>query len=242
MNRLFKASIIYLSYFILTSVAHAGDKTSFQKFLYIGGEAGLVEPVQRKFQHKESKTDLTLKKSAMYSGKIGYSFYPNMAIEFSATYHPRYRLAYVLPEKDMGNGHPIPKTPGQTKVVSNIYMVNLIYDLKSLNGFTPFVIMGAGLAQVKVKSASSSWSSMEFFKVNTTKTNCFAWQAGIGISKNITENFSLDVTAKLQAIHNIKAKYDTFDLPSAKFVPASPIKKTIGVGEFGIGFTYKLFN
>lgn len=29
-------------------------------------------------------------------------------------------------------------------------------------------------------------------------------------------------------------------MKTGQFLPAKPIKKTIGVGEFGIGFTYRL--
>ena len=242
MNKLLKISIIYIFHLISTSIAYSDHIKHEQRFLYIGAEAGLVEPVQHKFHHKESNTNLTLKRSAMYSGKIGYSFYPGMAMEFSTTYQPQYRLGYTLPQKHLSSSHSIPKTLGQTKMVSRIYMLNLIYDLKTINSFIPFVIIGAGLATMKVKPTSSKWNlmNMEYFRVRKTQTNCFAWQFGVGISKDITENFSIDTTAKLQVIHDIKAKYDTLDETTNKFVPSTPIKKTIGVGEFGIGFTYKL--
>lgn len=241
-NKWRQISIVYICSYLVTFTSYADDTSYNQSFVYIGAEGGIVAPVQNKFRHKESNTDLTLKRSAMYSGKVGYSFYPQMAIEFSATYQPQYRLHYVLPQKDLSNGHSIPKTPGTTKVVSEIYMLNLIYDLKKVNSFTPFVIMGAGIARMKVKATTSKWDLMniEYFKVRKTKSNCFAWQFGVGISRDITENFSVDTTAKLQVMHNIKANYDTLDDATGKFVPSKPIKRTIGVGEFGIGFTYKL--
>jgi opacity protein-like surface antigen len=241
-NRLRQIGIVYICCYTITSITYADNTNYDKRFIYVGAEAGIVEPVQSKFRHKESSTDLTLKRSSMYSGKIGYSFYPQMAIEFSATHQPQYKLHYVLPEKSLAGGYTIPKTPGTTKVVSEIYMLNLIYDLNNINSFTPFVIIGAGIARMKVKATSSKWDLMnlEYFKVRKTKTNCFAWQFGIGMSREITENFSIDTTAKLQVIHKIKANYDTFDNNTGKFVPSAPINRTIGVGEFGIGFTYKL--
>ncbi len=214
-------------------------------FFYLGVEGGLVEPVQSKFRHKNadnSHTSITLKRSSMYSAKVGYSFYPQMALEFSATHQPKYRLGYTLPEQNLAEGVVIPKTPGTTRVISNIYMLNLIYDLQKVNGLTPFVIAGAGVANVKIKSTSSRAELLnsEYFIIKKNSTNCLAWQMGVGVSKEIAANFSIDATVKLQVAHNIKIKYDTLDPGTQKFLPAKPIKKTIGVGEFGIGFTYRL--
>jgi len=214
------------------------DKTGF----YIGAEGGVVEPVVSKFRHKHSNTDIVLKRSSMYSGKIGYILYPQIAIEFSATYQPKYRLHYVLPQQNLSNGLTIPKTPGNTKVSSNIYMLNLIYDLEEVKSFTPFVILGGGIAQVKVKSTSSRWDliNSDYFRVRKTHKNCVAWQAGLGISKYLSSSFSVDLTAKLQTVYRVKINYDTLDVKTGQFMPAHPIKKTIGVGEFGVGFTYRL--
>ncbi|MCC8368984.1 MAG: outer membrane beta-barrel protein [Rickettsia endosymbiont of Oxypoda opaca] len=241
LSKIFIIACVY-SFIVITSVAYAEEEGANQRSLYIGAEGGIVEPVVSKFRHKSSNTAITLKRSGMYSGKIGYIFYPQMAIEFSATYQPKYRLHYVLPQQDLSNGLSIPKTPGKTRVVSNIYMVNLIYDFQEVKSFTPFVIFGAGIAQVKVKPTSSRWDLMntEYFKVRRTHTNCFAWQAGLGVSKYVTPNFSIDLAAKLQVVQDVKIKYDTLNIQTGQFTPANPIKKTIGVGEFGIGFTYKL--
>lgn len=178
----------------------------------------------------------------MYSGKIGYSFYPQMAIELSVTHQPKYRLHYVLPQKELTPSLIIPQTPGITKVISNIYMINLVYDLDKVKEITPFVILGAGVARVKVSSASSRWDLMnvEYFRIKTTRSNCFAWQVGLGFSKELSSNFNIDTAVKLQAAHAIKINYATLDMKTQQFIPATPIKKTIGVGEFGIGFTYRL--
>jgi hypothetical protein len=235
-------STICLCPLILANFAYGDEVTTDQRFWYIGSEIGIVEPVIKKFRHTKSNSDFILKRSEMYSGKIGYSYYPQMAIEFSATHQPKYRLHYILPEIDTGLGVTIPKTLGATKVISDIYMINLVYDLEKIHNVTPFVILGAGIAQVKVKPTSSRFDLMdiEYFKLKSSRTNCFAWQIGLGFSKDLSPNFSIDLAAKLQVAHSIKIKYDTFDMTTQQFLPASPIKKTIGVGEFGIGFTYRL--
>jgi opacity protein-like surface antigen len=241
MNKLLKIlSTIYICFLVFTN-AQADEIKADQRFFYIGTEAGIVVPVVKRFRH-DSGTNFTLKSSKMYSGKIGYSFYPQMAVEFSVTRQPRYRLHYVLPQKDVAPGLIIPKTPGTTRVESNLYMLNLVYDFDKVKEITPFVILGAGIAQVKVSSTSSRWDliDVEYFRIRNTRSNCFAWQVGLGLSKELSSNFSIDIAVKLQAAHSIKINYDTLDMETQQFIPATPIKKTIGVGEFGIGFTYRL--
>ncbi|CEO16614.1 hypothetical protein RMONA_00960 [Rickettsia monacensis] len=114
MTKLLK--LFFITIIIFNNIAFAKE-TGF----YIGAEGGIVEPVVSKFRHKHSNTEIILKKSSMYSGEIGYIIYPQIAIEFSATYQPKYRLHYVLPQQNLSNGLTIPKTPGNTTVLSNIY-------------------------------------------------------------------------------------------------------------------------
>lgn len=241
MIKLLQLFTVALSIFI-TNTVFAADNINDQTAFYIGGEGGVVEPVISKFRHKYSNTEIILKRVCMYSGKIGYTIYPQISVEFSATYQPKYRLHYVLPPQNLSNGLTIPKTPGNTKVFSNIYMLNLIYDLEEMKGITPFVIIGGGIAQVKVKPISSKWDiiNSDYFKVRKTHKNCVAWQAGFGVAKSLSLNFSVDLTAKLQTVYRVRINYDTLDMKTGQFLPTKPIKKTIGVGEFGIGFTYRL--
>jgi opacity protein-like surface antigen len=232
--KIFKLIMIWV--FTPLAVYADGVINQDNNFFYIGGEAGIVAPVKSKFMHKNSRTKITLKKSHMYTGQLGYSFYPGMSIEFSATHQPRYKLAYDLPANDFIS-HAV---PGNTRVVSNVYMINLIYDLAEFKEFTPFVIFGGGIARVTVKPTTSNYQGVEFFRIQKTVKNCGAWQAGLGVSKKVTENFSLHLSWKLQVAHNVRINYKTLDAASGNFVNASPIKKTIGVAEYGIGFTYKL--
>jgi hypothetical protein len=80
----------------------------------------------------------------------------------------------------------------------------------------------------------------EFFRIKKNTVNCLAWQIGGGIAKDLSENISIDLGAKLQVVNDIKVKYDTFDIKAQSFVAQKPIKKTIGVGEFTLGFTFKI--
>lgn len=236
---------------IFTSMTMAYADSADDRYFYIGGEIGISEPLIKAFEHKESKTKIRLKKSEMFGGKVGYSFYPHMMIELSGTHQPTFKLAYKLPETPVVPGVTIPETPGKTKVYANVYTLNLIYEadtLAAIAGIKPYVIFGGGVTKVVVKPTISTWQSpppfpfgnLTYFKIKKTTTYCPTWQAGVGFGKDLTDNFSADISAKLQVVHNIKINYDTLNVTTQTFTPAKPIKKTIGVGEFALGFTYKL--
>jgi opacity protein-like surface antigen len=263
---------------LLSSSAFANSASD--RYIYVGSELGISEPVVKNFVHKAKQGDtrMRLKQSAMYGGRIGYSFYPNMSIEVSGTHQPKFRLGYKLPEFDLtstirdgaiAQGFPpaaaaafadsvpssaIPSTSDITKVSANVFSMNLLYEFeKQKFDVKPYVIFGVGLAQVTIKPKTTSWkpttqlatilglpSDVPFFRVTKNVNNCFIYQMGGGLSRDITDNFAVDIGAKLQVIKDIKIKYETFDVKTKGFVSQAPIKKTIGVGEFTLGFTFKI--
>ncbi|MDP5109869.1 MAG: porin family protein [Rickettsiaceae bacterium] len=273
------ASVILLN----NNVALASNAED--RYIYIGTELGISEPVVKEFSYKSQagETKMRLKQSRMYGGRIGYSFYPNMAVEISGTHQPKYRLAYRLPAVDLtesiqgmaiqahvGQGMTqaaataavqaqipsagIPTTPDITKVSANVFMLNWIYELeKQKFGLKPYVIFGAGIAQVNIRPQRTYWQPdaslavfpgfggpIEFFRVKKNIHNCFAYQFGGGISKDISDHFAVDLGAKLQVVKDIKIKYEKLDIATQSFKSEKPIKKTIGVGEFTLGFTFKI--
>lgn len=247
-----KITLLASAILLLVNVAFANNASD--RYIYIGSELGLSEPVVKKFVHKESNTKMRLKQSRMYGGRIGYAFYPGMMIELSATHQPKYRLAYRLPSQDLSSlapGLTIPETPGETRVSANVFTLNLLYEMQEqFAGFKPYVIFGAGVARISIKPTTSTTdrfaplgagNNVTFFKIKKNNIDCFAWQVGGGFSRDLSDNFSVDIGAKLQVVNDIKIKYDTLDSPATgTFSPAKPIKKTIGVGEFTLGFTFKI--
>ena len=255
------------------------------RYLYVGTELGISEPVVKSFLHetKDGDTRMRLKQSRMFGGRVGYSFYPNMAVEISATHQPKYRLAYSLPATDLtasvqqqvaagiaqAYGLPaaqaearakadypsvgIPSITDVTKISGNVVMLNWVYEFeKQKFGLKPYVIFGAGVAQVTIRAKETLWqppanlaqifgtAPLNFFKVTKSNQNCFAYQMGGGISRDISDNFAVDLGAKLQVVKDIKIKFQTLDIKTKTFKPGKPIKKTIGVGEFTLGFTFKI--
>jgi hypothetical protein len=255
MKKITQALVLASTILTNSHIAYA-EQSASDRYFYIGGSAGISEPVIKEFEHS-SKTKIRLKKSEMIGGKIGYSFYPNMMVEFSGSYHPTFKLAYKLPEKPIPvPGIPaIPVTAGRTKVRAQAYLINLIYEaepIAAIGGIKPSVIFGGGVTQVVVHEAQSFWQSpfgnTPYFKVKKTTTYCPTWQAGIGLAKDVSSNFSMNISTKFQVVRNIKINYDTLNGnaflatfgTTKEFNRADPIKKTIAVGEFALGFTYKL--
>jgi opacity protein-like surface antigen len=234
MKNFIKITLTTVAIYAFAPMVNAEEINADQRFYYFGAEAGIVEPVQRSFRHVDTNSKITLKRSAMYSGKVGYSFYPQMAFEFSGTYQPTFKLGYQLPEYS-----PLPSLSGKTKVTSQIYMLNLVYDLKSYEGFTPFVIGGVGIAKLQIKPTSTSFMNTEIFRIKKSNPSCLAWQVGLGVSREVVENLTVDLAGKLQSVHNIKVQYEKINPMTGRFESPNTIKKTIGVWEIGIGFTYK---
>ncbi|CAN0603460.1 unnamed protein product, partial [Ectocarpus sp. 12 AP-2014] len=183
---------------------------------------------------------MRLKQSRMYGGRVGYSFYTNMSVEISGTHQPKYRLAYRLPAVDLTESIQglaiqslvgIPTTPDITKVSANVFMLNWIYELeKQKFGLKPYVIFGAGIAQVNIRPQRTYWQPdanlavfpgfggpIEFFRVKKNIHNCFAYQFGSGISKDISDHFAVDLGAKLQVVKDIKIKYEKLDVTTQEF-------------------------
>jgi len=222
-------------------------------YFYIGGEFGISEPVVKAFKYTSGTktTKMRLKQSRIIGGRVGYSFYPNIMIELSGTHQPKYRLGYKLPAHVFIPGVlEIPETPDITKVSSNVFMLNLIYEFEPKSyGLQPYAILGAGVAQISIRPKDTIWNppafagmgnELTYFRVKKTNQKCLAWQFGGGVAKNLTDNLKVDFSAKFQVVNDIKIKYDIFDKDSKSYEPQDPIKKTIGVGEFTLGFTYKL--
>lgn len=250
MKRFFAKAGLVLGCSLIATNSYSNEPN---KFVYLGVEGGVSIPVVNKFEHKASRIKIRLKNSSQYGGKVGYSFYPQMALELSGTHHPKYKLHYLIPaaEKTL-------KIPGKTDVTSDIYMLSIAYKFQTDGGVTPFVILGGGIAQMHVKAASSSTTgyynsqtiamvggntnllpNQPVLIVHKTKTNCLAWQAGVGVSTALSENFSIDLSAKLQVANNIKINYHGYNKQTGN-LDKGQIKQTVAIGVLGIGFTYKL--
>jgi opacity protein-like surface antigen len=233
----------------LTVAANAEDR-----YVYLGVEGGISEPVVKDFEETVGTltTKMRLKQSRMYGGRVGYSFYPGMSVELSVRHQPKYKLAYRLPAYSVavapGVNVNVAEIPGITKISADEIMLGLVYQFQDqYAGLKPYVIFGAGVSKLHIRAQDAETNAFvpygggvqTTFRIKDNKIKCFSWQFGGGIVRDITDNISIDLGAKLRVVNGIKLKYDVSD-GAGGFNRQKPIKKTLGVGEFTLGFLFKL--
>ncbi len=205
--------------------------------IYIGGDIGVAMPLISEFTYKDEKSGNSMKASLsnsfFYNGKIGYSFYPQMSAEIAVSYHPTHVLSYNFPD--------MPGYSGKTNVSSISIMANIVYDLAKLkSNIVPFVFIGAGVSSVTVEASNVDISpNIKLFSNEKTTGNYLTWNLGLGLAKEITDNFSMNVTGRVHIIHNVKINYSSAN-DVAQLTKRDPIEKIIGFGEISLGFKYKL--
>jgi hypothetical protein len=219
-----------------TSLTYAEDVDS--KY-YLGISGGTSIPLKSKFKIKgkdeltdqDKETDAKLKSSYMTTVSLGYKIAEGSAIEISTDFKPKYDLTIELYD-NLGSS--------KTKAMVNIYTINFVYDFANYGNATPYFIAGLGLADVRVKPTtitSSLLRGAEIFKLNKNHRKALAYQFGLGIHHPITEVVALDVSAKLQAITNVKIKYQEFSMKQGKLVDKST-KQHLGVAELVGGLVF----
>lgn len=235
------------------------EKASDRAF-YLTAKGGIGLPANKSFAHQDKevqgaagKTLISFKKSKLFGGDIGYSFYPNMSIEFSYVHHPEFYLGYKLPVTpeintllSMAPGSFQDKN-GKTRVHVNTYIVSLVYKTPEFMTISPYVLFGAGVSQVNVKSTSSKihnhalFGNIEYFQLLKTRTNCPTVSVGIGADKKINDNFSINFSTKLYVVKSPRMRYSVLTDPITKAYKEKPaIKKTLGFFDIALGIKYNL--
>lgn len=230
------------SVFALSSHAEELDFAN-KKRAYVGFETGYSVPLAKEVTDKPTKAKIRLKKSSMFTGRVGYEFYPHMALELTGTYQPSFGMGLAVPDMTPGQFN-----KGSTKVSGKVVTLNLVYDLPALDfGMMPYVTMGLGMAKLEPKAAEiKNAQGLVVTKIKNKATNCFSYQFGGGLTKQLSDNVKFDLGLKLQMANNVKIKYDGFDLAASNAAGAhvykpGTFKKTVGVAEITAGFTIALF-
>ena len=76
------------------------------------------------------------------------------------------------------------------KIETQALMLNGYYNFETGSKFSPYIGAGIGFARIK-GSASATGVFYDYSTESIKKTN-FAWQAGVGVSYDITNNFAID--------------------------------------------------
>ncbi len=216
--------------------------------IYLGIEGGISGAMKKEFTHKSTKMTGSLKASPLYGALIGYRFYPGMAIEASWQHKPRYKMNFKLPKFSLGPVE-FSKTPGSTKIISDIYLIGLTYDFPEVNKVVPYVGLDAGIARITSKSTSvykdftavGGGVNTEFFRIMNKSNISPAVQLTLGISSGkMFDNVKLNLSGRVQVISNAKVNYQKFDAATQVWGSKQTLKQTLGVAEVVLGITYDL--
>ncbi len=246
-----KISIAALSFAAVLSstAANACDCHNHKKEtgFYVGLEGGLSAPIINTFKKKMEVVGQKvpvkghLSNSLMYGALLGYKFYPGMAAEFSYQHKPKYKMNVTIPNIDMF-GTTAQKNSSKVKVSSDLYLLGMVYDLSEIKGFTPYIGVEVGVANIKVKNQSFysnvvGLGSTEIVRVKKSSSITPAAQLSLGFTRhNIVENVSIYTAARVQLIMDTKLKYEVL-LPTTE---KGSFKTKLLIGEVVMGLTYDL--
>jgi opacity protein-like surface antigen len=209
---------------------HAKDN----KF-YVGIHGGFSQPLAKKFDDKETKTEIRIKGSPMIGGMVGYKITDDISLEFVYDHKTKYPAKFVLPAISGGDITP-------TKANSNSFMLNFVYNMNDVGGFTPYFNIGAGITTVKVKGFTNKMSEKDSkdlssvildeisdtteaqrkeagldlyfntqgadkYTVKSYNSKSFSWQIGLGANKEIAQGLTFGLGAALQVTHDVTLKY-----------------------------------
>lgn len=80
----------------------------------------------------------------------------------------------------------------KTKIKTMAAFFNVFVNAGEFNGFTPYLVLGAGAAKNKTKDTTFTYDSTNYTLAGKSKTN-FAYKAGLGVKFAASEDFDVDV-------------------------------------------------
>lgn len=92
------------------------------------------------------------------------------------------------------------------EIESQAFMLNTYYNFETKTKISPYIGAGVGLSQIKGTFKMPDYDISDSIK----KTN-FAWQAGLGISLNLTDNFAIDTGYRYFNYGNFKKEGTKID-------------------------------
>ena len=126
-----------------------------------------------------NKTEYSKKPSGspVYGVGFGYKFTDHLRSDVTVTHRSNFKYSALNSNEDKE----------KQKISSTAFMLNGYYDLFKYKGFTPYVMLGAGIAYNKAGKFQ-----IDDIAIKGTQKSSFAWQAGFGTQYKITKNLSLD--------------------------------------------------
>jgi opacity protein-like surface antigen len=168
--------------------------------------------------------------SGLYGLEAGTRLNENLRMGLSIDYRPSYLAKTSSSELDSDTGDKY-NTNIEYKVKSLVAMANVYYDITEINGFTPYMNFGLGVAKNKLKYTSSTvvqdTPGVTNESIKSNKTN-FAYKVGLGTRYSVSQAVDLDL------------RYQFADLGKFKVNSSEGLKKgKLRAHEFLVGVAYK---
>jgi opacity protein-like surface antigen len=212
---------------ISASCSYADQK---QSKYYVGISGGLSQPLKSSFKITDDGQSIVTKVKNSYMGtlSLGYKIDESTSVEFSVDFKPKYPMQLQLPDP-LGNL--------KTKARANIFVISVVHDLVKFGKLTPYFVAGAGVADINIKSDSKSLGGLVMFELEKNHRRVWAYQFGVGMHYAVTDSIAFDLSAKIQAISNVKVRYKKFN-QSTGALDRKSTKQHLGVGEIVAGLVF----
>lgn len=199
---------------LVSFAASAEESNNIYVQLNAGGSFGLAP--KGDFGTKKAGT------SGLFGVESGYQFDDHLRAGVSLDYRNKYSFSWTVPEEGVN-----PADEHKVKIKSLVAMVNLYYDITNVNGFTPYVTLGAGIARNKTTQDVTTSNVTD--SQSGTKNN-FAYKVGLGARYAINQNIDFDLRYQFVDLGKIKVK-STDELNAAN--------GKLRAHEFLVGVAYK---
>ncbi|WP_422027510.1 outer membrane protein [Pyruvatibacter mobilis] len=138
---------------------------------------------------KNNGLTLDLESGATYAASVGYDFGENAS---GGAF--RVEAEYSRTKNDLGSiSNGVTSVSLSGDLTQNLYMVHLIYDFWANDTFTPYVGVGAGVADIEVSATAAG--------VTSTGSNTEeAYRGLVGVTADVSENFALDLGFRFTSV------------------------------------------
>lgn len=189
MNKSFKVLIILIS--SISSFSVFANEQSPKNF-YIQGNLGVA---MGGYPGKDFERN-SFGNSRVYGLAIGYKFNENFRADFGIDRRSGFKHKLIQTQYDKGRSQDVLDTENTT-VKSWSMMVTGYYDIVEINKFTPYILLGVGIAKNTTESIGKSDPEKNYHVLNHawekgTKIN-FAWKVGAGVKYKINDSFDVGV-------------------------------------------------
>lgn len=188
-------SVVGLSAFIACA-SYAEDKN----YVQLSSGYSFAKPTGADVAGKKPK------RGNVHSIELGRSVTDRVKIGLEFSHRSGYSVDHS--SDDSWHGYLVESRKSKWSYKSSAVMVNLRCDVANLSGFTPYVLVGAGIAQNKMKEVLSREGLMTGMdssrESNAKKVKSFAYKVGAGIHYSINSKVGIEIRYQFVNLGRVK--------------------------------------